>query len=176
MVTSLDGRSTKWETTSQKDWASKEDQEHFSSLLQEYSLIIMGRKTYDAAKYAMKHTSGRLRIVLTRNPEQHKSEQIPGMLEFSNESPTHLIKRLSQDFDQALLVSGADVNSAFFEVNLVDELWLTVEPKLFGMGNGIVKHERYDIPLQLLSIEKMNPTGTLLLRYRVLKKTTLHNT
>jgi dihydrofolate reductase len=168
MVASADGRTTKGNTPGSA-FASPQDQQHFSELIHTHTLIIMGRTTYEAANYHMKHTPGRMRIVMTRHPEKFDHEKVPGMLEFTSETPGQLIKRLSRDYENALLVSGAELNGLFFKEKLVDELILTLEPKLFGKGNGIIGFEESDIDLKLVSVEKMNPQGTLLLTYQVIK-------
>jgi riboflavin biosynthesis pyrimidine reductase len=54
----------------------------------------------------------------------------------------------------------------FFAAGLVDEIWLTVEPILFGGGTPLLV-ARVDVRLELLASEKLNAAGTLLLRYRV---------
>jgi dihydrofolate reductase len=50
----------------------------------------------------------------------------------------------------------------------VDEIWLTVEPLLFGGGTPLLA-ARVDVRLALLASERLNAAGTLLLRYRVVR-------
>jgi dihydrofolate reductase len=170
MVTSLDGRSTqKGKGTDIHYWTSDEDKKHFKKVLENATLIIMGSSTYDAAKNSMTHESGKLRIIMTRNPEEYESEKIERKLEFTNENPKDLVKRL-EDLGHAegYLVGGAHTNTEFFKQNLVTELWQTLEPKILGIGNGIVGGELVDVNLELISQEKLNAKGTLLLKYKVL--------
>jgi riboflavin biosynthesis pyrimidine reductase len=56
----------------------------------------------------------------------------------------------------------------FLAAGLVDEIWLTVEPLLFGGGTPLLA-ARVDVRLELLASEKLNAAGTLLLRYRVVR-------
>jgi len=168
MVTSLDGRSTKGTITSTHGWNSPEDQRHFQNVVENASLIIMGSKTYEAAREHMEHKDGRLRVVITRSPEKYASEQIEGKLEFTNENPKDLINRLeSKGYATGCLVGGANTNTEFFKQNLVTELWQTLEPKMLGKGNGIIGEEETDISLELIESKKLNDRGTLLLKYRV---------
>lgn len=166
IVTSLDGRSTKG-NSGDHSWISSQDQEHFKFFIEEHTLLIMGRNTYEAAKFSMKHTPGRKRVIITRHPEKYRHEEIPGMLEFTDEPLLKLFKRLSKDFSQGILLSGASLNSELFRLGLVNEIVITIEPKLLGKGNGIVDFEEHDITLELKSIEKLNHQGTLLLKYLV---------
>lgn len=168
MVESIDGKTTKWGNQHVWQWTSKEDQTHFSKTIEQANLIIMGRKTFEAAKSTMKHVPSKLRVVITSEPEKFAQEQMPGQLEFTNEDPEILIKRLEQQgFTEALLVGGGNINSLFFQKRLVNEFWITIEPKLFGKGNSLVAESELDINFELLSVEKLNSQGTLLIKYTV---------
>ena len=127
----------------------------------------LSRIVTEAARKSMTHKNGKLRIVLTRNPEKYESEKIPEQLEFTNEKPQDLIKRLEEEHQEGYLVGGAHTNTEFFRENLITELWQTIEPKILGLGNGMVGEEITDISLELLSSEKLNNKGTLLLKYKV---------
>ena len=130
----------------------------------------MGRETYTASKPVIKLEKGKLRIVLTRNPEKYLKETIKGQLEFTNESPEKLIERLSLlKYRQLLLVGGGVTNGLFLKQNLVDELFLTIEPKIFGRGKNIAEGQLLNTKLKLLSVKKINKNGTLLLKYEVNK-------
>lgn len=170
MVTSLDGRSTQKGGGNIHEWTSKEDQVHFKKTVEDALLIIMGSSTYELAGEGMEHREGRLRIVVTRNPEKYSDQKIPGQLEFTSENPTELIKRLeTAGFSEGYLVGGAHTNTEFFKEGLVTELWQTLEPKILGLGNGIVGDETVNVSLKLLSEEQLNEHGTLLLKYAVVR-------
>jgi dihydrofolate reductase len=167
VVASIDGKTTKWSEQNIYTWTSAEDQKYFFSLIEENNAIIMGRKTYDAAKHLIKLSPQKLRIILTTSPEQYKDMNIPGELEFKN-NPEAIIKELEEKgYTQVLLVSGAQVTTAFLQNHLVDEIWLTIEPKIFGQGNPLLQEEM-DVDLQLKSIKQLNKQGTLLIKYNVL--------
>jgi dihydrofolate reductase len=168
MVASVDGKTTKGNTPNTYHFSSKEDQKHFQSLLDAHNLIIMGRHTYEAAKDYMVHKSGRLRVVITNNPEQYTKDVIPEMLVFTNARPQKLITQLHQQgFTQALLVGGTTTNTAFFKANLINEIYLTLEPTLFGNGKNLLETIEEPITLKLMETKKLNKKGTLLLHYSV---------
>lgn len=168
IVTSADGKSTK-DDLPPNTWASDEDQKFFFSLVKKHNLIVMGKNTYLASKRNIRLEEDKLRIVLTKNPEEFKKEAVRGQLEFTDESPKALVKRMTEEkFIELLLVSGATLNTAFFKDKLIDELWLTLEPKLFGLGKGLVGMEELEVNLKLLGIKRLNPQGTLLLKYQVI--------
>ncbi|MEK7534772.1 MAG: dihydrofolate reductase family protein [Patescibacteria group bacterium] len=169
-VSSVNGKLTKGDNPDIYSWTSKEDSKIFFSLIEKHNLIVMGSKTYEAARTIIKLRPNKLRMVLTRNRRKYKSDMVKGSLEFTSESPKDLIKRLEkQGYKEMLLVGGTEINSAFLKNSLVDELHLTIEPILFGRGKDLLLEEELEVSLKLLSIKKLNANGTLHLRYRVNK-------
>ncbi len=167
-VASLNGKITNGMDSDTYKWSSKEDRAYFFSLVEQNNLIIMGRKTYEVSKHLMQHKKGKLRIILTSHPERYQYQTIPDQLEFVSESPQKLVKKLSKcGFTQALLVGGARTNAAFLRKSLVDELWLTIEPLIFKTGIPVFAENLNIKTVTLLSVEKLNFKGTLLLRYSV---------
>lgn len=168
MVTSIDGRSTRGRETDTHIWTSVEDQKHFVKVIENAKLIIMGSTTYEAARDSLQHKKGRRRVIITRNPSKYENEKISGQLEFTNENAKELIMRLEKEgYKEGFLVGGAHTNTQFFEEKLVTEIWQTLEPKILGIGNGIVGDEQVNVTLELLSVEKLNNKGTLLLKYKI---------
>ena len=166
MVQSLNGKITKEDENDIHSWTSQEDQDYFYSLIQQNTLIVMGSGTYTAVH--PKPQAERLRVVLTRNPQKYKQEEIPNQLEFTEKSPKDLIQDLEKrGYSQMLLVGGSAINTLFFKESLIDELWLTLEPRIFGKGKSIVGLENLDVSLELLKMEELNSIGTLLLKYKV---------
>ncbi|HZY26453.1 MAG TPA: dihydrofolate reductase family protein, partial [Bacteroidales bacterium] len=81
-----------------------------------------------------------------------------------------LINRLEKEGQEKLLVvGGPQIATLFLKEQLIDELWLTLEPKIFGTGGNFVMEEKFDISLILLNSEKVNEKGTLINKYRVIK-------
>lgn len=167
IVTSLDGKSTK-DTAPPFMWASKEDQDFFKGLFKTYKLFVLGRKTYLSPTPSVRPSSQNLKIVLTKNPKRYKKYEVLGQLEFSSDTPLNLVKKLEKRrFKEMLLIGGETITTEFFRAKLINEIWLTLEPKIFGQGKGILK-EDLDVKLKLKEINKLNSQGTLLLKYEVI--------
>lgn len=170
MVMSLDGKTTKWNRPNIYEWTSKEDQKHFASIIQKHKLIVMGKKTYLAAKSNIQLAKGKLRIVMTKHPKKFKKISVPGQLEFVVDSPKEIVKICSKlGYKEMLLVGGETINTLFLKQKLINELWITVEPYIFGKGNGLFSEEMFDLNLKMKSHKKLNKKGTILLRYQVSK-------
>lgn len=170
MLSSVDGKTTKGTDPNIYKWTSLEDQKYFFSLIKKHNIIVMGRATYEASKPVIKLEKGKLRIVLTKSPNKYLNQTIKGQLEFTNETPDQLVKRFTLlGYKKILLVGGGIINGLFLKQNLVDELYLTIEPRIFGTGKNIIEGQLLDTKLQLISIKKMNKIGTLLLKYKIIK-------
>lgn len=65
------------------------------------------------------------------------------------------------------VVGGGHIATSFFKDELIDELWLTIEPRIFGRGENFVTEEKLNINLTLISCEKLNDKGSLLTKYGV---------
>ena len=168
-ASSLDGKITKWDNPIVKSWASESDQQYFKQLWNNNKLIVAGSRTFDADP--LKPSSKNLLVVMTQRLSDYKTYEVPGRLEFSDESPTQLAIRFEEEgYEQMMVVGGAHIATSFFKEQLIDELWLTIEPKIFGTGGNFVIDEKLDINLHLISCEKVNDEGTLITKYAVLKQ------
>ena len=167
-VSTLDGKVTQWDDPFVRKWSSKADQEYFSRLWNESGLIVMGSTTYNAAP--IMPSPRHLKVVMTREPSKYQAKAVAGQIEFTHETPGQLVARFrEQGYNQMTVVGGPHVASSFLKDELIDELWLTVEPRIFGQGESLVADEKLNIILKLLSCEKLNEEGTLLTKYAVVK-------
>ena len=168
-VSSLDGKATKWGSPDVREWSSKQDQEYFKGLWDEAKLIIMGSNTFNAGHFSA--TSDRLLVVMTNDPSNYKKQEVPGQIEFTDTSPVELTERFQKaGYQKMMVVGGAQVATSFFKDELIDELWLTIEPIILGTGGSFVNEEKLNIDLQLIGFEKVNERGTLITKYAVIKK------
>ena len=167
-VSTLDGKVTKWGDPHVQSWSSSKDQDYFNKIWNNARLLIMGSNTFNAGP--IKPTSNHLLVIMTRQPHKYKSYETLGQLEFRNESPVQLTKQFENEgYEYMFVVGGAHIATSFLKEQLVDELWLTIEPKIFGVGGNFVIEEKLNINLQLISCESVNKQGTLLTKYTVLK-------
>ena len=89
------------------------------------------------------------------------------MLEFTTDAPAEVLRRLAMDGHRACaLLGGAQIHALFLQARLVDELWLTLEPRLFGAGTPLVGIP-VEVSLHLLSAERLEAGDSLLVKYRV---------
>lgn len=171
IVSTLNGKITKNNDPNIYKWTSKADQDYFFRYLKRNNLIVMGSKTYDAARNIIQLSKRQLRIVFTRNPEKYRHDEVPGQLEFTNQPLKELVERLCQrGYKKLLLLGGSHTNTSFLMTGLVDEIFLTIEPKIFGRGKLFIIEKSLEVSLKLISFIKLNQQGTLLLHYQIKKQ------
>jgi dihydrofolate reductase len=167
-VSTLDGKITRWGEPHVSSWSSHQDQDYYKKVWNDSGLIVMGSGTYDAEQF--KPSSNKLLMVMTGRPDKYKNSQVPGQLEFTSASPVEISARFKRErYPQMLVVGGPHVATSFLKEQLIDELWLTIEPRIFGTGGNFAIDEKLDIVLSLIYFEKVNEQGTLITKYAILK-------
>ncbi len=150
-------------------FTSAADKKHFRHVLADYDCSIFGGKTYRSAREAIRQnlTPSRRRVVLTRDPTRWATEAVADMLEFTSASPAEICTRLEKAGHQrCALLGGGEIHALFLAAGLVDELILTIEPRLFGGGTPLVPG-LVDVTLTLDQVERLPESDTLVLRYRI---------
>src|SRR5450432_3623183 len=151
-VSSLDGKVTKWGEPHVRLWSSHQDQNYYKKVWNESRLIVMGSNTFNADTF--NPSASHQIIVVTSHPDKYKSFKIPGQIEFTNETPVELTSRFTiKGYQQMLVIGGPHIATSFLKEQLIDELWLTIEPKIFGIGGNLVTDIQLDIKLRLIYCE-----------------------
>ena len=165
MAQTLDGKIGK-NSQHIANWTSTEDKKSFAKITKEAGVLIMGSTTFDTIGKAL---PGRLNVILTSKPEKYQDKQQPGLLEFFSGSPAEVVTMLeNRGYQTAALGGGAKTNAAFLKANLVDEIFMTIEPILFGSGISLAEGSEMELKLKLLGTEKINDQA-IQLHYQVLK-------
>ncbi|MDD2765830.1 MAG: dihydrofolate reductase family protein [Opitutaceae bacterium] len=151
-------------------FTSPEDKAYFRAALATFDVCIFGAETYRVSRdFIRTQLPGRhVRLVMTRDPARYAAEAIPGTLEFTDAAPAALVDQLrGHGCQRCGLLGGSHIHSLFLEAGLADEVWLTIEPVLFGGGTPLLARPT-DIRLELQASEQLG-AHTLLLKYRVLR-------
>ncbi len=149
------------------EWTSKEDLNGFYENSKKAGNIVMGKNTYgEAFKHGYFPFPGALNIVLTHKPIKNKwGENVI----IADKTPTEVLKMLKEKgFTAAFLAGGGFLNSSFMKNGLIDEIYLDIEPLVFGRGIKIFADADFEFELKLLEINKLN-ADTIQLHYQVLK-------
>ena len=141
------------------DWTSKEDKKMFMEVTKKAGVVIMGDKTFFTFP---KPLPDRLNVVFTlleNPPETENVKWVTG-------EPEKVLSDLEKKgYKSAILGGGAYLDTQFLKKKLIDEIWLTIEPKIFGEGLGVFGGD-FDVDLKLLNLEKINE-NSLMVKYEV---------
>jgi dihydrofolate reductase len=144
-------------------WTSKEDKKRFIDITKKARVMVMGLNTFQTFPSPLKD---RLHIVYSPEVDAVK-KNIEGVVEYTNLAPVDLIKNLeARGFDEVAICGGSTIYTMFIKSGLVDTIYLTTEPILFGSGMNIFK-EDLDIKLELIDLEKTEG-GTIFTEYKVI--------
>jgi dihydrofolate reductase len=147
------------------DWSSAEDKKLFFSTTRKAGVLIVGHNTFRTFRSPL---PGRLHVVLTRDTSD--KVDVPGVVEYTDKAPQEIVASLeARGYSEAVMAGGAGANALFLKAGLVDEIWLTIEPLIFGAGIELFRGAEFDLRASLISIEQLNERGTVHLKYMVNK-------
>lgn len=145
-------------------WVESYDKLFFDKATRSIGTVIIGSNAY---KLLPEPFEGRRTIVMSSHPNPERS--IPGQLEFYGGTPAELLQNLEDEgLEEVAVIGGSQVNSSFLQEGLIDEIYLTVAPMLFGRGLSFAAEYDLDIELRLVDVEKLSDT-VVLLHYEVVK-------
>ncbi len=140
------------------EWTSKEDKRFFSQRTKQAGVVVFGQNTYETIG---KPLPDRHNVVYS------KDKQYEGV-EVTQKEPGELLQDLEKrGYKEVAICGGSTIYTMFMQAGLVDTLYLTVEPVLFGQGMSLFNKE-IDMKLNLVKVEKLGEQS-LLLEYNVLK-------
>lgn len=158
-------------------WTSREDTEFFKAKTKEAGVVIMGRTTWESIPEKFRPLKDRLNIVYTSYKDlilnsmplekfniQNTTYDIHPLT--TNLRPDLLITTLKKhDFNDIALCGGASIYTQFLQAGVVDELFLTIEPVIFGTGTPLFD-KQLETKLHLVSIIELSK-NTQVLHYKV---------
>lgn len=141
------------------DWTGKADKKLFVRLTKEAGAMVMGSRTFATFGRALPE---RRNIVYTTRPESITAEGV----ETTSEPPTQLVARLKNEGVKGLaVIGGASIYDQFLGAGVVDELYITVVPVVFGQGISLFSSD-LSTNLELIDQQDLGD-GAILLHYSV---------
>jgi dihydrofolate reductase len=142
-------------------WTGKADKKRFVEISKHAGVVVMGQNTWKT--FGGRPLKDRLNIV-------YSPERLPDMpegTETTTKSPSELLTELeSRGFKEVAICGGSMIYTMFMKSGLVNKLYLTVEPIIFGDGVRLFK-ESLDSRLNLVSCAQTEE-GALLQEYDVI--------
>lgn len=167
---SLDGFITRRDEPG-TEFTSGADKKWFTETMKDFPVKIMGRITYEAARprilKQIKSGTQDLRIVLSRSPEKYSDQGIPHKIYFTAlpaVKQLEVIRAAGYKDAAVAILGGSSVYTEFLKAGLIDEFWITLEPRLFGSGTSLIQSS-WTGDFELTECSRLGQS-TLLLKYR----------
>jgi len=136
-------------------WTSKEDKKRFVELTKQAGVVIMGLNTFHTLPRPLKE---RINIV-------YSPDKIEG-IETTAKEPKELLDELDgRGIKEVAICGGSQIYTMFMKAGVVDRLYLTIEPLIFGNGLRLFREDMH-YHLELKSVVQAEH-GALLLEYKV---------
>lgn len=162
MATTLNGKIAK--LNNETPW-SEEEWISYSNVVHEVKNIVIGWNTYELMKEEneFEKIGNPFVVVLT-------SKNIEPNLNFAFvDSPQKALGLLKEKgFDKTLIAGGSEVNASFLQNNLIDEIYVDIEPFVFGNGVPLFAENDFNVNLEFLGIKQLSK-DTIQLHYLVKK-------
>lgn len=145
---------TSW---SEKEWES------YANQIKNSDAIIIGRKTYDLmrANKEFDKISNPFTVVITNS--KIKDERNFVFVKSAKES-LNLLKK--KGFFKVVVCGGSEINSIFMKENLIDEIYLDIEPFIFGKGIKLFSDSEFEKKLELVEVNRLS-NNEIQLHYKI---------
>jgi len=144
---------------------SDEEWEAFNEIVKRTKNEVIGRRTLELfGEKGIEAMGSPFIVVLSSKESTNHNKNIKFV-----STPQEALKLLKeQGFEEALVAGGSILNTSFMKEGLVDEIYLDVEPFIFGKGIPLFQPEGFEYKLELLETNKLS-SQTIQLHYKVIK-------
>lgn len=145
-------------------WISKKEWDSYSLAVRTAGNLIVGHRTYG---------------ILTKQPEFSEFNDVKlvtvAQKDFQTLTHSHLVAyspkealKLLSDFEQVVVAGGSALNASFMAENLIDEIFIDIEPIVLGQGIPLFRDKNFERKLRLVGQKKISD-NEIQLHYEVLK-------
>ena len=158
----IDGFIARFPGQKSTDWTSVEDKKHLHAMEAKADVLLLARKSYEIAGKALEEKNC---IVLSSSVSG--VEQKTPFCIYINPAKVSPEKFIAQKgYKKICVLGGRGAYNYCLEKGLVNEIFLTIEPVVFGEGIGMFNESVELRRFNLVSVKKLNSKGTVLLHYK----------
>jgi dihydrofolate reductase len=155
---SVDGRIAAY-PGHKSDWTSKEDKEFLHHMLDENDCVVVGRTTYELAREPL---SKRNCVVFSRS----KIDERTGLVFMDPQKRKFEAYARDKQYHSIAVLGGTGVYTYFLTARLLTDLYITIEPVVFGRGLPLFEAEKFDMKrFRLVSTRMLNQEGSIVVHY-----------
>src|SRR5258708_1347085 len=144
---------------------SDEEWNAYAEMVKKVKNIIIGRRTYEIMKIEGFERIGNPHVIVIKNQEE--KENIPNVV-FVKSPEQALEVASSKGFTETMVNGGSTIISLFTEKKLFDEIYLDVEPFVFGNGKPLFLQNNLELELLLEEIKKIGK-NSFQAHYKIVK-------
>lgn len=139
------------------NWSSSEDKKLFVELTKRAGVMVMGSTTFKTIGRAL---PGRKTVVYSKGGFSHPDVTVTDM------APARLLEQLqAEGYDEVAICGGSSIYALFLQSKVVTDIYLTIEPQLFGQGVPLAS-SMIETSLRLAEHRLLNE-NTIMLHYEV---------
>lgn len=150
------------------DWCFTDGDYGMKEFLSGIDAILYGRKSYELMMKLEGEGQNPFRhlrsYVFSRSPRK-STDNVQWI---SGEVYHEVLKLKEQPGKDLWLFGGASLTTEFFNLQLVDRIWLSVHPILLGSGKLLFQNIQKRVPLKLIET-KPYPSGLVSLTYEIIR-------
>lgn len=163
-VVTIDGKIAK-DKDHFTNWSSFEDKKFLKSQIDRSDLIILGRQTFEMVKKRLPSQifNKRHYLVFTSKPAEKSKYRNVAWIKPTKKEIRSVLK--SGGYHNICVLGGTSTYSTLLAMNLISDIYLTVEPIIFGSGMPLFDKTQAQKKFKLSSMKKLNSKGTILLHY-----------
>jgi len=146
-------------------WISKKEWDSYSLAVRTAGNVVIGHRTYN---------------IITKQPEFREFKDVRVVVvshqNFKTLSSNHIVVKspgeaieLLKNFKEIVIAGGGNLNSAFLSEDLVDEIYLDIEPIILGKGIKLFADTNFETKLELMEIKNFSKSE-IQLHYLVKKR------
>ena len=148
------------------DFLTKTESESYVSHVCKAGALIIGRRTYNILSLQPEFQAflkAKIKIVAVSHSEFMMLDKSHAIAHSPQEALT-----LLKGFKEVILAGGSILNTSFLEQNLVDEIYLDVEPTVMGKGIPLFQNKDFEKKLEFISSKNISK-NEIQLHYKIIK-------
>lgn len=148
-------------------FVSEIEWDSFRKIIKGIGNMIIGNRTYEIMRNGGEFENlENIRVLIVSSKADFKTIATNHSVAKSPKDALAILEK--EGFDNALVAGGGTLNASFMVGNLVDEIFLDIEPVAFGKGIRLFKEGDFEVKLKLLEVKKLS-NNELQLHYQVLR-------
>ncbi len=130
------------------DWVAEFDGEVFDRMVEWADVVMVGRRTFEQFEGEFYPLKGVLNVIVSKERSDRGDNWV---CVSSPQAAVELARK--RGFEKVLIAGGGELNGSFLRAGLVDEVVVSVIPKVIGKGVRVFEKFEDEVDLKLIESE-----------------------